>query len=350
MSSADFVSGFRPPDYLLDGILQRGFLYSLTGATGGGKTAIALLLAARAAQNQFLAGRDCTGGRVIYFAGENAEDVRMRWVAMAEMYGFDPSTIDVHFVEGTFSLTTFADCVGLQIEELGGAALVIVDTSPAYFEGQDENSNVELGNHARMLRKLTGYRGNPCVLALCHPTKGTTSENLLPRGGGAFLAEVDGNLTARLTDMTVELHWQGKLRGPGFEPLSFELKSTTAQRLRDSRGRQITTVVARDLTPAEADARVAASLRLQDQVLVAMNCSEKLSIAEIARKIGLIGSTGDPQKSKVHHLLGELEEAKLVTKIRKGQYILTDKGEREALKKAILQRSERTDAPSSNLS
>lgn len=72
--------------------------------------------------------------------------------------------------------------------------------------------------------------------------KGAT-DHLLPRGGGAFLAEVDGNLTAKLSNLTVELHHQGKLRGPGFEPIAFELKPTTADRLRDSRGRQITTVM-----------------------------------------------------------------------------------------------------------
>jgi hypothetical protein len=33
-SSAQFVAGFIPPDYIVDGLLQQGFLYSLTGQTG----------------------------------------------------------------------------------------------------------------------------------------------------------------------------------------------------------------------------------------------------------------------------------------------------------------------------
>jgi hypothetical protein len=45
-SSKEFVAEFVPPDYLVDGLLQEGFLYSLTGATGAGKTAITLRLAA----------------------------------------------------------------------------------------------------------------------------------------------------------------------------------------------------------------------------------------------------------------------------------------------------------------
>ena len=42
-SSAQFIGGFVPPDYLVDGILQRRFVYSLTGKTGSGKTAFLAL-------------------------------------------------------------------------------------------------------------------------------------------------------------------------------------------------------------------------------------------------------------------------------------------------------------------
>ena len=43
-SSGEFVKDFTPPDYLIDGLLQRHFIYSLTGPTGSGKTAMALRL------------------------------------------------------------------------------------------------------------------------------------------------------------------------------------------------------------------------------------------------------------------------------------------------------------------
>src|SRR5262245_11296866 len=36
LSSRQFTDRFIPPDYLIDGLLQRRFLYSLTGATGAG--------------------------------------------------------------------------------------------------------------------------------------------------------------------------------------------------------------------------------------------------------------------------------------------------------------------------
>src|SRR5262245_23208465 len=57
-SSAEFVANFMPPDYLVDGLLQRRYVYSLTAPTGSGKTAIVLLLAAHVARGKPLAGCD----------------------------------------------------------------------------------------------------------------------------------------------------------------------------------------------------------------------------------------------------------------------------------------------------
>ena len=36
-TSAEFVADFKPPDYLIDGLLQRRFLYSLTAPTNIGR-------------------------------------------------------------------------------------------------------------------------------------------------------------------------------------------------------------------------------------------------------------------------------------------------------------------------
>ena len=80
----------------------------------------------------------------------------------------------------------------------GPFSLVIVDTSAAYFEGDDENNNVQAGNHARMLRSLIDtVEGGPTILVPAHPTKNATPDNLLPRGGGAFVNEMDTNLVCQ---------------------------------------------------------------------------------------------------------------------------------------------------------
>src|SRR6516162_7945557 len=70
LSSAQFVADFKPPDYLIVGWLQRRFVYSLTAATGDGKTAVALLIALLVSHGLALGKLKVKRGRVLYFAGE----------------------------------------------------------------------------------------------------------------------------------------------------------------------------------------------------------------------------------------------------------------------------------------
>jgi hypothetical protein len=244
VSSAEFVSGFVPPDYHLDGVAQAGFLYALTAGTGTGKTAVLLALTASTALGTALCGRDVRKGRVVYFAGENPDDVRMRWLAMAHHAGFDPADVDVHFIAGTFSIPAAVARIGLDVERLGGADMIVVDTSAAYFQGEDENGNTALGKHARDLRQLCTLPGKPAVFVACHPTKNADPANLQPRGGGAFIAEIDGNLTLTKDTGLAKLHWQVKHRGADFAPLFFALESVTAPILLDSKGRPVPTIMA----------------------------------------------------------------------------------------------------------
>jgi AAA domain len=184
LSKAEFLEGFVLPDYLVDGILQRRFIYALTGQTGHAKTAIALLIA------QLVGARGPTKlgehrveqGRVVYLVGENADDVRMRVIGADAERRDDPAADQISFIPGVFNIGQMLTALACEVEKLGGADLIIVDTSAAYFLGQDENANQQIGAHARMLRKLTELPGGPCVLVLCHPIKHTTDPSqLLPR-------------------------------------------------------------------------------------------------------------------------------------------------------------------------
>ena len=250
-------------------LLQRRFFYSLTGQTGAGKTAIMLLLAASAALGRLFAGRETKPIRVLYLAAENADDVRMRWIALAQNMDFDIDAIEVYFVEGRFSLSKSLQLLRAEAERHGGEfGLVIVDTGPTFFEGKDENENKQLGDHARMLRSLIDtIPGGPCVVANCHPTKNAQPDQLIPRGGGAFLDETDGNLTAAKTDSTVELHWQGKFRGPDFAPMYFLIRTVTHQDLKDSDGRLIPTVIAEHISEQAKEDIAAAAHKDEDAVL-----------------------------------------------------------------------------------
>ncbi len=170
-----FLSGFVPPDYIVDGLMKRGFLYSLTGATGAGKSAIALYLAAMVTHpsgGQKFGPHEVEQGRVVYIARENPDDIRMRLIGMASKLGVEPNELDYLVIDQVADILN-EDLPKLieEITRVGKVALVIVDTSAAVFTGNDENSNTEMGDHARCLRKLCSLPGKPTVLALCHPIK-----------------------------------------------------------------------------------------------------------------------------------------------------------------------------------
>jgi AAA domain len=333
VSITDFLAGFVAPDYLLDGILQRQFIYSLTAQTGHGKTALALLIArliGGSKSNAALGRHAAEKGRVVYFAGENPDDLRMRVIGDENLYNDKDARIS--FIPGTFSIEAMRARIEAEIKHLGGVDLIIVDTSAAYFNGKDELSNTEMGTHARMLRTLTTLPGGPCVLVLCHPVKHVTEPSqLLPRGGGAFLAEIDGNITLWKHDgVLLDLHHTDKLRGPGFEPINFRLETVNTTRLADKRGRIIPTVRAVWISDEET-ARETEDARSDEDDLLKVMVKPGKSIADLAKTCGWLTSSGEPYKSKVQRVLKRLEKDKLVA-IKRGIYALTDAGKIAATK------------------
>jgi AAA domain len=334
-SSKEFVADFIPPDYLVDGLMQEAFLYSLTGATGAGKTAITLRLAASVALGVVFGNRETKKRRVLYLAAENPADVRMRWIALAQQMDFDADTIEVYFVEGVFRISKMKDALGNEAERIGGKfGLVIVDTGPAFYEGDDENNRSQQSRHAAMLRELIDViLGRPAVIANVHPVKNAAPDNLLPAGGGSFLNQVDGNLTAAKTDNTTELHWQGKFRGVEFAPTHFVLRTVTHERLKDSRDRPIPTVVCDWISETAKEDIAKQKVTDEDRLLGYIEADPKASQATLATKMGWKLYSGEPNKSRVDRNIKSLKKAKLLKETRAGHLRLTKDG-KEALEEA----------------
>ena len=215
--------------------------------------------------------------------------------------------------------------------QIGPVALVVVDTSAAYYEGDDENANVQMGIHARRMRALVGLPGEPCVLVACHPVKNATPDNMVPKGGGSFLNEVDGNLTCSKLDSVVALHWQGKYRGPDFPPIPFELHTVTTDRLRDSKGRLIPSVVATPLSEKERSEADVNSRKDEDSILIEIDHGEHRSLNELAANLEWLTRDGKPNKRKAQHVVDRLKKNRLV-KVERGGHVLTPSG-KDAVKR-----------------
>lgn len=166
---------------------------------------------------------------------------------------------------------------------------------------------------------------------LCHPTKHVThSSQLLPRGGGRFLTEIDGNLTNwKRDDGLVELHHTTKFRGPGFEPILFKLEKITTTKLHDTKGRLLPTVRAVPIGEVEEKSREDETRSDEDRLLIALLHNSNRSWADLARALKWTLANGEPYRSRVQRTMERLEKAKLIRSNR-GKVTLTKLGEQAA--------------------
>ena len=91
---------------------------------------------------------------------------------------------------------------------------------------------------------------------------------------------MDGNLTLWSEDkVTSEQHWAGKFRGPSFEPMSFRMEGRTCERVTDSKGRLMPSVVALPVSDDDAQQQLEYTIRVEDAVMVAMRNDPNISMA-----------------------------------------------------------------------
>jgi hypothetical protein len=327
-----FISSFVPPDWLIDGIVQRGRLYACTSLTGHGKTAVWLFNACMIQAGRMIGQLDVVQGNVLILAGENPEDLQARMHGMAGAYKLKPAQLP-YVLPGNFPLDDQeADALSQEIAGLGvPIALILGDTAASFFPGDDENDNVNAGKYARTLRTLTECPGGPAVVMRCHPVKNAGKDNLLPRGGGAFVNELDGNLTlwSAAQGEVTELHWHGKIRGPDFSPLGYRLRSVPTG-FSDHRDREIPTIVAEPMSEEAIANHTKQTLANEDVVLQVLRDRPGQSLAQIARDAGWVGGEDDqPEKWRVQRAIASLANDKLIQRARKGgPWELTDKGKK----------------------
>jgi hypothetical protein len=320
-SAAEFTADFVAPEYIVDGVIQRGRLYTMTAPTGSGKTAVMLYAATSVAGGTLFYDRDVEQGDVLFMAGENPDDVRARMIGTMEYHKIDPAKCRVHFIAGTFSIRADFDRIAAEAAKLPNLVLIVIDTFAAYFDGDDENSNAQALDFARVARKLTALPAKPAVVMPAHPVKNAAKGNLSPKGGSSLVNEVDGNLTLWNEGGVITMHWQVKFRGPDFEPLVFELQRHESALICDAAGRIMPTILAKPMLLTRAMQMAQESLSVEDRLLLNIQDAPALSLAERAAACGL------SHKQKVARILEKLAGQKLIRKFRTN-WELTKDGER----------------------
>lgn len=319
-TAAAFTADFVAPEYIIDGIVQRGRIYTLTAPTGSGKTAAMLYASVAISTGMQFCCNEVERGDVLFMAGENPDDVRARVIATLEFYGINPNECRLHFIAGTFSIRADMDKLRQEAAALPDLKLVVIDTFAAYFDGDDENSNAQALDFARLVRRIAAFPSKPAVIMPAHPVKNATRGNLTPKGGSSLLNEVDGNLTLWNDGGILSLHWQGKFRGADFEPLSMELQKYESSMICDNQGRIIPTILAKPVGTLRATQIIRDKLKLEDKLLFSIRDYPAISLEQRGADAGV-------NKQKVARTLVKMAEQKLVRRFRTN-WELTKEGER----------------------
>jgi hypothetical protein len=325
VDASEWLADSVPPEYVVEGIVQRGTLCALTAVTNHGKTAVSLTMAVCIATGRKFAGKEIKQGKVLILCGENPDGFRTRLQATLQHMGLERGD-----VAGLITVLPLPLAIGNYVEQIieegraqgGEFALVLIDTSVSYFGGDNEDDNLQARNHAWHMRALVELPGHPAIIANCHPTKNADKDALLPRGGGAFLNEIDVNLTVWAEGESAMLHWHRKKRGPDFEPIPFEFTGLTI----DEHGVKVPAVVAVHITDDRADQIRRVRSQEEDRLLYALLHHPDEAYPSLASHCGW---PGDKAKSKVSRVMGRLKDDQLVKKYR-GHYVLTPTGKNEA--------------------
>jgi hypothetical protein len=169
------------------------------------------------------------------------------------------------------------------------------------------------------------------VFVLCHPIKNPTRDNLVPRGGGSFLAEVDANLTVWMeAEGLMTVHWAGKMRGRNFDPLKFQLRQHELPSMVDRKGRMAVSVAARHVPDDVAQQIQNKVISDEDTLLIVMLKNADASMRDLALRCGWTTGAGKPMVSRVARRMDQLALHSLVAKDRKQTWRLTPKGLKEA--------------------
>jgi hypothetical protein len=335
LTGGEFTARHKPPAWLISGLVQRGRLYSCTSLTGHGKTAVWLFNACMVQAGRTIGQLPVSQGNVLILAGENPTDLEARMIGLASAHNLGSRL--PYVLPGGFPMTAdAAELLRAAITALGvPLSLIVGDTASSFFPGDDENSNVQAGGYARTLRTFNACPGNPAVVVLSHPVKNASRGNLLPRGGGAFLNELDGNLVlwSDSPGELTELHWCGKIRGPDFPPFGYLIRAVPTGMV-DERGRPEMTVLAEPISDEAIADHAKQSLAVEDVVLLMLRDHPEWSMTQMAKDRGWLKNDGTPEKGKVQWIIRRLGEDKMISQSRKrAPWKLTDKG-RTALKDA----------------
>lgn len=165
---------YRPPEFLVDDLIETDTLGLIFGDPGCGKSFMAVDLALSVASGAEFHGRGVKQGAVFYIAGEGHNGLVRRFVAWAKHRGRGLQSVPMfkseraaQFLDGA-SAQAVARSVNDLAAQHGAPAMIVVDTLARNFGAGDENSTQEMGAFVAAMDDLRANWPGSVILIVHH--------------------------------------------------------------------------------------------------------------------------------------------------------------------------------------
>jgi hypothetical protein len=194
IENADVFAHGASPTWLIKGVLPQADLVVLYGASGSGKSFVALDMAAALARGVPWRGRKVRQTNVVYVAAEGAGGFRKRMQAYGIHNEVELSTLGAPLgvLASAPNLLETKDCGDLvrAINARQGVGLVIIDTLAQTTPGANENAGEDMGQALKHCKRITELTG-AMVLLIHHAGKDASKG---ARGWSGLKAAADAEL------------------------------------------------------------------------------------------------------------------------------------------------------------
>jgi phage/plasmid primase-like uncharacterized protein len=219
---------YRPPEYLVDGLLETEILGLMFGEPGCGKSFLAVDLALCIATGTPFHGRAVKQGPVFIIAGEGHNGLTRRFVAWSTAMGVDITNAPLfvsdrpaQFLDESSALEVAA-AVHTLAADYGAPLLIEIDTVARNFGNGDENSTKDMNQFIAAIDKLTAeFPGSSALLV--HHTGHTEKQRA--RGSIALKGALNSEYRVEKNKDIITFTCTKMKDGPEPAPISFELKS-----------------------------------------------------------------------------------------------------------------------------
>ena len=188
----EFIRDVRPPNYLIDGVIETETMGVVFGDPGSYKTFVTMDMLACVASGRPWHGHAVKQGPVVYIVGEGRQGIARRVLAWGKHNGVDVATLPFFVSSAPAALTDqeaaaeVAATIAEITEKQGAPVAVCIDTLARNFGSGDENSTADMG---AFVTNIDQYLGSSCVRLIVHHSG--LNDKTRSRGNSALKGALD---------------------------------------------------------------------------------------------------------------------------------------------------------------